>query len=311
MTTDGPIVTVSNVRHRYRGADRDALAGVSLSIEAGSCFGLLGPNGAGKSTLLGLLTGAIKLQDGEIEIMGASVRTDLPAVRAASAIAPQELAFYPALTGRENLEFFAGVQNVEGALRKTRIAEASAACQLDDVLDRRAETYSGGLKRRLNLAIALVGAPRILYLDEPTVGIDARSRALIVDAIAALKRSGFTIIYISHYMEEVEALCDSVAVIDKGSLIALERTEALVRRGAERRLRVTLAAPLDEAARQSLVPAQWIDAARFDVTLDGEAALEGWLARIRAAGGHVARLDYGASKLETIYLGLLEQDGGP
>lgn len=311
MTTDGPIVTVSNVRHRYRGADRDALAGVSLSIEAGSCFGLLGPNGAGKSTLLGLLTGAIKLQDGEIEIMGASVRTDLPAVRAASAIAPQELAFYPALTGRENLEFFAGVQNVEGALRKTRIAEASAACQLDDVLDRRAETYSGGLKRRLNLAIALVAAPRILYLDEPTVGIDARSRALIVEAIATLKRSGVTIIYISHYMEEVEALCDAVAVIDRGKLIALERTEALVRRGAERRLRVTLAAPLDESARPGLAPAQWLDASRFDVLLEGDAALEGWLARTRAAGGHVARLDYGASKLETIYLGLLEQDGAP
>jgi ABC-2 type transport system ATP-binding protein len=311
MTTGGPIVTVSDVRHRYRGADRDALAGVSLSIDAGSCFGLLGPNGAGKSTLLGLLTGAIKLQDGEIEIMGARVRNDLPAVRAQSAIAPQELAFYPALTGRENLQFFAGVQNVDGALRKTRIAEASAACQLDDVLDRRAETYSGGLKRRLNLAIALVGAPRILYLDEPTVGIDARSRALIVEAIAALKRAGVTIIYISHYMEEVEALCDAVAVIDKGSLIALERTEALVQRGAERRLRVTLAAPLDDAARVSLAPAHWLDANRFDVLLEGDAALETWLARIRAAGGQVARLDYGASKLETIYLRLLEQDGAP
>lgn len=311
MTTDGSIVTVSNVRHRYRGADRDALGGVNLSIEAGSCFGLLGPNGAGKSTLLGLLTGAIKLQDGEIEIMGASVRADIAAVRAASAIAPQELAFYPALTGSENLEFFAGVQRVAGALRKTRMAEASAACQLDDVLDRRAETYSGGLKRRLNLAIALVGAPRLLYLDEPTVGIDARSRALIVEVIAALKRSGVTIVYISHYMEEVEALCDAVAVIDKGKLIATERTEALVRRGAERRLRVTLATPLDETARPHLAPAQWLDASRFDVLLEGDAALESWLGRIRAAGGHVARLDYGASKLETIYLDLLERDSAP
>lgn len=307
MTGDEAIVKVTDVRHRYRGADRDALAGVSLSIAPGTCFGLLGPNGAGKSTLLGLLTGAIRLQHGDIEIMGANARNNLSAVRAASAIAPQDLAFYPALTGRENLEFFAGVQNVDGALRTTRIAEASAACQLDDVLDRRAETYSGGLKRRLNLAIALVGTPKILYLDEPTVGIDARSRALIVEAIAALKRSGVTIIYISHYMEEVEALCDAVAVIDHGSVVALERTQALVQRGAERRLRVTLAAPLADNA--ALAGAEWLDATHFDVLLDGETALDAWLVQIRAAGGHVARLDYGASKLETIYLGLLEQGG--
>lgn len=307
MTIGEPIVKVTDVRHRYRGADRDALASVSLSVAAGSCFGLLGPNGAGKSTLLGLLTGAIRLQHGDIEIMGASTRDNLPAVRAASAIAPQDLAFYPALTGRENLEFFAGVQNVDGALRKTRIAEASAACQLDDVLDRRAETYSGGLKRRLNLAIALVGAPKILYLDEPTVGIDARSRALIVEAIAALKRSGVTIIYISHYMEEVEALCDAVAVIDHGNVVALERTQALVQRGAERRLRVTLAAPLTDNA--VLAGAEWLDATHFDVLLDAETALDAWLGKTRAAGGHIARLDYGASKLETIYLGLLERGG--
>ncbi|MBL8558086.1 MAG: ABC transporter ATP-binding protein [Hyphomonadaceae bacterium] len=307
MTTATPIVRVSNVRHRYRGAESDALSGVSLAVEAGCCFGLLGPNGAGKSTLLGLLTGAISLQDGEIEIMGANVRSDLSAVRAASAIAPQDLAFYPALTGRENLEFFAGVQNVSGALRKARVAEASAACQLDDVLDRHAETYSGGLKRRLNLAIALVGAPKILYLDEPTVGIDARSRALIVETIAALKRSGVTIMYISHYMEEVEALCDAVAVIDRGSVIALERTQALVQRGAERRLRVTLAAPIADAA--ALAGAAWLDPTHFDVLLDVDTALDAWLAKVRAAGGHVARLDYGASKLETIYLGLLERGG--
>jgi ABC-2 type transport system ATP-binding protein len=307
MTTGDPIVKVTDVRHRYRGADRDALAGVSLSIGPGTCFGLLGPNGAGKSTLLGLLTGALRLQHGKIEVMGANARDNLPAVRAASAIAPQDLAFYPALTGRENLEFFAGVQNISGALRKARIAEASAACQLYDVLDRRAETYSGGLKRRLNLAVALVGAPKILYLDEPTVGIDARSRALIVEAIAALKRSGVTIIYISHYMEEVEALCDAVAVIDHGNVVALERTQALVQRGAERRLRVTLAAPIPDAA--ALVGAAWLDPTHFDVLLDAETALDTWLARIRTAGGHVARLDYGASKLETIYLGLLEQGG--
>ena len=143
-----PIIILTSVAYRYRGAKSFALSDVNLSVSKGSCFGLLGPNGAGKSTLIGLLTGAIAPQDGEIEIGGFSARTQMPRVRALGAVAPQELAFYPALTGRENLTYFAGLYRLSGELLRTRLAACVEICGLQDVLAQPAAiTHSGGSKR--------------------------------------------------------------------------------------------------------------------------------------------------------------------
>lgn len=310
MSAAPAFIEVSGVGHVYRGAPRPALEGVSFGIAEGSCFGLLGPNGAGKSTLFALLTGVLKLQSGDISIGGVSARADLDALRAQGAIAPQDLAFYPELTGRENLDFFAGAYRLETARWRANAARAIEVCQLEDVLDQQAGTYSGGLKRRLNLAIALLNQPRVLYLDEPTVGIDARSRRMIVDAIAALKQNGATIIYTSHYMEEVEALCDAAVIIDRGRVVAAGDMAHLVRAHGAGALELTLAAPADTALREALAGAIWRSPTQADIAVTDPAALNRLLAQIAKHGAAVAHMQYGVSRLEKAYLNLIGQSEG-
>jgi ABC-2 type transport system ATP-binding protein len=215
-----PLISIRGLVFRYAGATRPALEEVDLDIPQGCSFGLLGPNGAGKTTLLSLLTGLLPPQQGEIHVAGLELAREPARVRRLTGLVPQDLAYYPALTGRENLRFFADVYGLSAAQWRERLDHCVAVCQLDEVLDQRAAHYSGGLKRRLNLAIGLLHSPQILYLDEPTVGIDARSRQVIVAAIKALAAQGTTLVYTSHYMEEIESICDTLAVIDHGHVVA-------------------------------------------------------------------------------------------
>lgn len=293
-----------NVGYRYRGSARDALNDVSFSVDQGVCFGLLGPNGAGKSTLFSLMTGVTDLQRGDIRVGGVSARENLHKVREMGALAPQDLAFYPALTGRQNLAFFAGAYRMEARDWRSRLDQCVSACQLNAILDRRAETYSGGEKRRLNLAIALLNAPRILYLDEPTVGIDARSRLAIVEAIAALKAQGVTIVYTSHYMEEVEELCDQIMVIDQGRIVASGAKEELLKRYAPSALIVTLEQPMSPQSVASLNPS-WQDAKHLTVPIASAADLPRVLEALNAAGAIVVQSRYGAARLEQAYLAMI------
>lgn len=226
---NAPLVSIEGLAYRYAGAPRPALQDVDLAIPQGASFGLLGPNGAGKTTLLSLLTGLLPPQQGGIRIAGLDPAREPARIRALTGLVPQDLAFYPQLTGRENLRFFADVYGLTAVQWPQRLAHCVAVCQLDEVLDQRAAHYSGGLKRRLNLAIGLLHAPQLLYLDEPTVGIDARSRQVIVAAIKALRAQGTTLVYTSHYMEEIEAICDTLAVIDHGRVVARGTTAELVR----------------------------------------------------------------------------------
>ncbi len=299
-----PFLSATDVTYRYRGAAREALEGVSFQIAQGACFGLLGPNGAGKTTLFSLMTGALALQGGDIRVGGVSACSDLPKVRAMGALAPQDLAFYPGLTGRQNLSFFAGVYRMDAKTWRKQFDEAVAVGQLHALLDRRAETYSGGEKRRLNLAIALLNAPRILYLDEPTVGIDARSRRAIVDAIAGLKAQGVTIVYTSHYMEEVEQLCDALMVVDEGRIVAIGGKQELLQRYAPSALIVTLDEP---ARRDSLVALQpaWQDDLHLTVPIASATELPRVLNAMTAAGAKVATARYGAARLEQAYLAMI------
>lgn len=302
--SSAPFLSAAGVGYRYRGAGRDALLDISFDIAEGVCFGLLGPNGAGKTTLFSLMTGMTALQRGDIAVGGVSARKDLHAVRAMGALAPQDLAFYPGLTGLENLSFFAGAYRMEAAAWPARLEQVVAACQLGAVLKRRAETYSGGEKRRLNLAIALLNAPRILYLDEPTVGIDTRSRQMIIDAIAALKAEGVTIVYTSHYMEEVEQLCDALMVIDEGCIVAQGGKEELLKRYAPSALVVTLEQPLARERLGALNPA-WQDDLHLAIPVASAGELPRVHAALEQAGARVAQARYGAARLEQAYLAMI------
>jgi ABC-2 type transport system ATP-binding protein len=203
------MIEITELRYRYAGARDWALDGVSLQFSEGAVRGLLGPNGAGKSTLLALLVGLRRPQTGTIALHGARL-----------SYCPQEFSFYPMLTGRENLEFFGGVQGLRGPVLRTRVEAAMGLAALEGVADRRAGAYSGGMKRRLNLAIACLAPADWLLLDEPTVGVDPQSRRFILDAIRLLPAQGISVLYTSHYMEEVQDLCESVAIIDHGRVLA-------------------------------------------------------------------------------------------
>jgi ABC-2 type transport system ATP-binding protein len=223
------VIEVQSLSFRYPGAERDALQGLSLQVKAGSLFGLLGPNGSGKTTLISILTGLLQPGAGAISIGGEALPTGMRMVQGFSALVPQDCAFYPRLTVGENLRFFGGALSLGGAELDARLQEVSAVADLESFASTRAEHLSGGLKRRLNLAIGLLNRPRLLFLDEPTVGIDPQSRQFILDAIKRLNAEGATVVYTSHYMDEVQQLCDSIGVLDGGKLLARGTLDELLK----------------------------------------------------------------------------------
>ena len=206
-----------------------AVDGLSLEIQTGEVFGLLGPNGAGKSTTVALAVGLLEPDAGRVEINGRGAPTDAR-VRAGIGVAPQALAIYEELTGAENLRFFGRLHGLEGPRLAERVVWALEFVGLTPRGHSRVDTYSGGMKRRLNLAVAILNDPPLLLLDEPTVGVDPQSRNAIFDNILALKREGRTVVYTTHYMEEAERLCDRVGIMDQGRLLALDSVPALVER---------------------------------------------------------------------------------
>jgi ABC-2 type transport system ATP-binding protein len=207
------MIKVYNITKKY--GEFKALNGLNLDIKKGTIFGLLGVNGAGKSTILSILNGLSKFDDGEIEVFGSNIKKNLKEIKNISSLVPQNLAFYEKLTVKENLDFFGDIQNAT----KENYDRAVKINSLGDVLNQRASTLSGGQKRRLNIAIGLLNAPKIIYFDEPTVGIDPKSRNEILDSIKGYKKLGITVIYTSHYMNEIERICDDVAIISHGKLI--------------------------------------------------------------------------------------------
>jgi ABC-2 type transport system ATP-binding protein len=222
------VIDVRALTFRYPGASAAALNALTLSVREGSLFGLLGPNGSGKTTLISILAGTLVPGAGSASIGGYDIAGNRTAVQSLCALVPQEYAFYPMLTVAENLTFFADVQPIARGERHARIAEALGVAGLENAERIRAERLSGGMKRRLNLAIGLLNHPRLLLLDEPTVGIDPQSRHFILESIKQINSRGTTVVYTSHYMEEVEALCDDIGILDAGRLIAHGTREALV-----------------------------------------------------------------------------------
>jgi ABC-2 type transport system ATP-binding protein len=222
-----PILEVLDVTKRY--GPTVALDGVSFQVAEGEMFGLLGPNGAGKTTLLSIVSCLLFPTSGEVRIAGRTVRPADLDLRRTIGIVPQELAVYGQLTGRENLRFFGELYGLAGVDLARRVDEVLRAVALTDRADARVDTYSGGMKRRLNLGAALLHRPRLLLLDEPTVGVDPQSRHHIFEEVRRLNAAGVTVVYTSHYMEEVQALCRRVGIIDHGRLIACDTLPNLLR----------------------------------------------------------------------------------
>ncbi|OUR98871.1 hypothetical protein A9Q84_05515 [Halobacteriovorax marinus] len=214
----GHIVEIDSLTYTYPNALEKSLDSLSLNIKKGQSFGLLGPNGAGKTTLLSFLCGQRKDLTNSIKLFGSS-SNELHGELLNIGYAPQELALFPMLSGIENLLFFAKLAGLAEDKRLGRVLEMLKAVDLQKSQDKLVENYSGGMKRRLNLAVALLNDPKLLILDEPTVGVDPQSRNLIFEKIEELKSRGVTIIYTTHYMEEVQRLCDSVAIVKEGKIL--------------------------------------------------------------------------------------------
>jgi ABC-2 type transport system ATP-binding protein len=225
MESGENLITAHDLTKRF--GDRVAVAGVSFSIGRGEIFGLLGPNGAGKSTTVNMLSTYLAPDSGQVTIDG--LPSGNMAVKRKIGVVPQELALYDDLTAQENLEFFARIYGIPGAERSRRIGEVLEQVGLLDRARERVEGFSGGMMRRLNLAIGIVHRPAFLMLDEPTVGVDPQSRQNIFDIIRDLRRSGTTLLYTTHYMEEAEQLCDRIAIMDDGKIIAMGTLEELLR----------------------------------------------------------------------------------
>jgi len=211
-------VDIDNLGKRF--GDLEAVRGISLEVRAGEAFGLLGPNGAGKTTTLSMLSTLLAPSYGDARVFGKSLTADVWAVRKLVGIVPQDVSLYPNLTARENLHFFARIYEAPARRVRARAQELLELVGLDSRADDLVETYSGGMKRRLNLACGLVHDPRVLLLDEPTVGVDPQSREHILDAIHELARAGTTVLYTTHYMEEAERVCDRIAIMDEGRIVA-------------------------------------------------------------------------------------------
>lgn len=214
-----PAIEILDLVKFYKGSEEPALNGVSLSVPEGEIFGLLGPNGAGKTTTINILCGMLAATSGRVQLAGFDLNNNLKEIRQLIGAVPQDTALYPTLTARENLNFFGTMYGLHGNVLRERVNHSLFVFGLEKYANRLIRTYSGGMKRRINLIAGILHKPRILFLDEPTVGIDVQSRTVILDYLKKLNGEGTTIVYTSHYMEEAEQLCSMIAIIDQGRII--------------------------------------------------------------------------------------------
>lgn len=213
------MLKVQDIKKNYE--DQQVLKGVTFHLKKGESFGLLGPNGAGKSTLIGILTGLIRATSGAVTVEGLDLNKETKKAQQMIGIVPQEIALYLHLTAKENLIFWGRMYGLKGKKLKSRVQETLQLIGLEDRANDQVKVFSGGMKRRVNIGCSILHQPKLLIMDEPTVGIDPQSRNHILETVKKLNSEGMTIIYTSHYMEEVEYLCERMAILDHGSILAI------------------------------------------------------------------------------------------
>ena len=290
--------------------DLQAVDDVGFSVASGETYGLLGPNGAGKTTTISMLAGLLRAEAGEIRIAGLPMTPTATDAKAAVGLVPQDLAIYPDLSARENLAFFGRLYGMPRDRRLARMAEVLDVIGLGDRADDRVSEFSGGMKRRLNIGIGLLHEPRLLILDEPTVGVDPQSRNSILEAVEHLSTEGMAVLYTTHYMEEAERLCDRIAIIDQGRLVAEgTRRELVSMLGEQDLVRLEVAGDaLAAAAACAALPG--VDSADADGSavvclLQGAAgALPRLLSAVAATGASVTGVEVREPDLEDVFLHL-------
>lgn len=297
------MLSLRDLHFRYPHTRRAALAGVSFDLDRGEIVGLLGPNGAGKTTLISHLAGILPIQQGHISVDGESLQQSRSKKPSRIAIAPQEYAFYPTLTVQENLRCFGAISSTKNL--SSRIERALAFAQLDNFRDPQAQTLSGGLKRRLNLAIATLADPEYILLDEPTVGVDPQSRSFLLDAVRQLAKQGTGIIYTSHYMEEVEALADRVIIIDHGTVLRQGTLDELLAQG-QPVLEFTQNGLTDDRVRATLAPFGAMQSSQQLLLSPGCTPTQA-LTALEQAGAQIVNAEFGRFNLEQLFMQLTQR----
>ncbi len=304
------ILTTKDLRKTF--GNIEAVKGISFSVLKGEIFSLLGPNGAGKTTTISMLSTLIPPTAGTAAIAGHDVVQDALAVRNVIGVVPQEIALYDELSARQNLSFWGRMYGLSGSALKQRTAELLEQVSLTDRADDRVETFSGGMKRRINIAVGLLHRPQLLFMDEPTVGIDPQSRRRILDMVRELRDQGMTVLYTTHYMEEAEELSDRVGIIDHGELIALGTQADLTRLvGSQETLRLHFGeghaanghAELFNGVEGVLTAVSLNDEIALSVT-DAGTALPYVVNKANGAGLQIRSIDIEEPNLEAVFLHL-------
>ena len=301
-------IEVKDIRKNF--GELQAVRGVSFEAQAGEVLSLLGPNGAGKSTTISMLSGLLEPSGGEAWVMGHSVQKESAAARAALGVAPQDIALYLDLSARENLVFWGKMYGLRGAALKARVDEVLEVIGLTDRQKDRVGTFSGGMKRRVNIGAALLHKPQVIIMDEPTVGIDPQSRRHILDNIKELNRQGMTVLYTTHYMEEAEELSNHIAIIDQGKVVAYGTHADLIQLvGEQTRIELTLNKPADGvlAAWQSVAGVSRVTDHGGRVTAlvsDSNLVLPCLFESAAARSVRITSVDIQEPNLETVFLHL-------
>jgi len=227
------MIQIQGLSKRYRAAESDAVHNLNLNIQEGEIFGLLGPNGAGKTTLISMLCSLIEPSAGSLKIQDMDFKRNELALKKIIGIVPQEIALYPSLTAHENLMYFGGIYGIPDSELKQSIAEHLELLGLSAFAHRKISQFSGGMKRRINLAASILHRPQVLFLDEPTVGVDVQSKKAIIDHLLAMNKAGTTIVYTSHHLNEAEHFCTRVAIMDQGQIIIEGKPKELIAASGE------------------------------------------------------------------------------
>lgn len=304
----GVIITVEDLVKKFNG--HTAVDGVSFEINRGEIFGLLGPNGAGKSTIISILCCLLEPTLGSVIIDGSDIRRNANNIKKIIGVVPQEISLYHTLTARENLAFYGKIYGLSGRALKTRVEALLDMAGLTERADDLLEGYSGGMKRRINIAAALLHEPSILYLDEPTTGVDPQSRRRIYDTIQDLNRQGMTVLLTTHQMEDAEKLCHRIAIMDKGKLIALDTLKGLLELVGESDLIHVLApeilpGPVESIKRMPDVQKVSLDDGNMSIQLvRGRESLVGIIDILTSSKTQVESIYIKEPDLETLFLHL-------
>ncbi len=305
-----PVLVCEGLRRTF--GELVAVADVGFSIERGETYGLLGPNGAGKTTSISMIAGLLRPDAGRISVDGRAMTPTAIGTKALIGLVPQDVAIYPDLTARENLTFFGRLHGIDRAALGRRTDQVLEVIGLSDRADDRAQDFSGGMKRRLNIGIGLLHEPQLLILDEPTVGVDPQSRNAILGSVEELATAGMAVLYTTHYMEEAERLCDRIAIVDKGRIVAEgTRRELIANVGGRDLVRMEISGDVSAAAA-ACRPVDGVESA--DVEPDGTAVvclltaaasrLPTLLTAVAATGATVTGVEVREPDLEDVFLHL-------